>query len=201
MPSLAHVQTVRKIVLAAAFLFVMPAFFLTRSAEQLIDREIIEKIGWAAIVSCILGRTWCSLYIGGLKNRSVIKLGPYSVVRNPLYVFSVVGGIGVGLSSESIFFGLVVGLLVFAVFQIVIRYEERHLNGKLGADYSQYKARVPRWLPNPLLWRDVRVVEVSPHIVARVFLDAMIFILAIPFFEVLERLQDAGITPILMRLP
>lgn len=179
----------------------MPAFFLTRSAEQLIDREIIEKIGWAAIVSCILGRTWCSLYIGGLKNRSVIKLGPYSVVRNPLYVFSVVGGIGVGLSSESIFFGLVVGLLVFAVFQIVIRYEERHLNWKLGADYSQYKARVPRWLPNPLLWRDVRVVEVSPHIVARVFLDAMIFILAIPFFEVLERLQDAGITPILMRLP
>ncbi|CAN7327815.1 isoprenylcysteine carboxylmethyltransferase family protein [Phyllobacterium sp. LjRoot231] len=201
MPSLAHVQTARKIVLAAAFLFVMTAFFLTRSAQHDIERDIIQKIGWTAIVSCILGRTWCSLYIGGLKNKSVIKLGPYSVVRNPLYVFSVLGAIGVGLSSGSILFGPLIGVLVFAVFHIVIRYEERHLSWKLGDDYIQYKARVPRWLPNPLLWRDARVLEVSPRMVTRVFLDAMIFILAIPFFEALERLQDAGITPILMLLP
>ena len=40
------------------------------------------------ILICILGRTWATLYIGGQKQRELVTKGPYSVVRNPLYLFT-----------------------------------------------------------------------------------------------------------------
>lgn len=39
------------------------------------------------------------------------------------------------------------------------------------------------------------------HLVTKIFFDALFFALAIPFFEVLERLQDNGLVPILLRMP
>ncbi len=201
MPNLARVQLVRKSVLVATSLLAFATMLVTHSVAENMPRLIIERTGWAAIAACILGRTWCALYIGGHKNKSVVQLGPYSIVRNPLYVFSVVGGFGIGLSSGSITFGFILGFMVFAVFHVVIGHEERFLVSKRGVDYHRYLAEVPRWLPNPLLWKDAEILKVSPQIVMRIFVDTLIFALAIPFFEVLERLQDAGVAPILMRLP
>ena len=78
---------------------------------------LIEKAGLALIVICILGRTWCTLYIGGRKKRELINKGPYSVVRNPLYFFTTIGaaGIGGGGSFESFLGGFFTGCLGAAV--------------------------------------------------------------------------------------
>ncbi|WP_157357827.1 methyltransferase family protein [Mesorhizobium metallidurans] len=161
----------------------------------------IELLGWAAIVACIAGRSWCSLYIGGRKSEVLVRHGPYSVVRNPLYVFSILGSTGAGLASGSFVLGSGIGLFVFITFAAVVRREENFLLGKLGDDYQRYLSQVPRWIPRRSLWRDVSKVTVSPVVVVTTFFDAMWFALSVPFFEALERLQNLGMVPILAFLP
>jgi protein-S-isoprenylcysteine O-methyltransferase Ste14 len=201
MPNLVQVQVMRKVVLFMAALLILLVMIFSHADAENMTRYTVEHLGWTLIAICILGRTWCGLYIGGQKNKSIVRLGPYSVVRNPLYVFSIMGAIGIGLCSGSVISGLFLGLLVSAVFHIVIQYEEQHLTSRLGPDYRRYVAEVPRWLPNFKRWQDAKVFEVSPHLVTKIFFDALIFALAIPFFEVLERLQDNGLVPILLRMP
>ena len=48
-----------------------------------------------------VGRLWCSLYISGYKTKQLVKTGPYSLSRNPLYFFSLLGAIGVGMVTET----------------------------------------------------------------------------------------------------
>jgi protein-S-isoprenylcysteine O-methyltransferase Ste14 len=50
--------------------------------------EPFEYVGYALVIVCVVGRIWCSAYVGGYKNTKLIDTGPFSIVRNPLYVFS-----------------------------------------------------------------------------------------------------------------
>jgi protein-S-isoprenylcysteine O-methyltransferase Ste14 len=59
-------------------------------------------IAGCLLIGCAtVGRLWCAQYIAGYKNDVLVKWGPYSICRNPLYFFSLLGGIGVGLCTES----------------------------------------------------------------------------------------------------
>jgi hypothetical protein len=153
------------------------------------------------IAFCILGRTWCSLYIGGVKNKSLIDVGPYSVTRNPLYVFSVVGAIGIGAQLGSIVIALLAGGVVWAVFYILIFSEERHLRSKFGAAYQDYVTRIPRFWPKFSLWRDVDSLVIRPSAVRSTFLDACVFLLSIPIAEGFGYLHNVGVLPTLFNLP
>ena len=64
-------------------------------ARDSLMRAVIERTGGLLILLCIAGRTWCSLYIGGHKERQLIVSGPYSITRNPLYAFSILGTVGI----------------------------------------------------------------------------------------------------------
>ena len=77
---LAQFQYRRKIALAV-LLGVMFFFLLfVRTFETGEDglHEYVEKFGIAAILLAILGRMWCTLYIGGRKSAEVVRNGPYS---------------------------------------------------------------------------------------------------------------------------
>ncbi len=87
---------------------------------------------------------------------------PYSVCRNPLYLFSFFGAAGAGAQFGSFAAALAALLATVVVFTIVVRQEERFLAQKFGETYLAYKARVPRFLPNLRLWRHVQTLEVRP---------------------------------------
>jgi len=200
---IADVQIIRKIVLGFAALIGILMFALTSASSEsgTMGRELIEWAGVVAIVICILGRTWCSLYIGGHKIERFVTVGPYSVSRNPLYFFSILGAAGAGAQLGSVLSGFVFGLLAWVVFYVVILQEERVMAERYRSEFAAYTASVPRLLPNPRLWRDLPTLKVMPSKVLRTFADAMLFLLVVPIAEAFERLQHIGVLPVLFRLP
>src|SRR5712692_5635006 len=79
--------------------------------------------------------------------KKLVVVGPYRVVRNPMY-----WGVGsVVLGEAAIFHSIALAELaiVFAVGVIVfvLLFEEPVLKRKFGAEYEEYCRRVPRWLP------------------------------------------------------
>jgi protein-S-isoprenylcysteine O-methyltransferase Ste14 len=78
--------------------------------------------------------------------------GPYSFVRNPIYVGSMVLGLGmVGLLASWI--ALIPYLAVFAVFYFaVIPAEEQFLRRTFGRQYEEYCQNVPRMRPRLTPW-------------------------------------------------
>jgi protein-S-isoprenylcysteine O-methyltransferase Ste14 len=201
--NIADVQLIRKGVLGVAVLIGILMFAFTNSSLDAgsSTHEMIEWLGIVAIVVCILGRTWASLYIGGRKIEQFITNGPYSVTRNPLYFFSILGSAGSGAQLGSVVAGAVFGVLAWVVFYVVVRQEERLLWDRYGADYAAYLATVPRFLPDPRLWHDEPTLTVLPPKILRTFGDAMFLLLTVPLAEGFEQLQNLGVLPVLFRLP
>jgi len=198
-----HVFAFRKSLLLTALvaLGAMFVFGASKWSEGHSVHEAVEWAGIALIFICIFGRSWCSLYIGGRKNSELVTLGPYSICRNPLYTFSIIGAFGVGAQLGSVTISLLTGLIAWLVFQIVIRHEEQVLLSAHDDSYRDYFGRVPRLLPRPSLWRNIDKFEISSSRVAMTFFDACIFLLAIPLAETFEYLQGSGFIPVLLRLP
>jgi isoprenylcysteine carboxyl methyltransferase (ICMT) family protein YpbQ len=149
----------------------------------------------------ILGRTWCTLYIGGLKKRELVTAGPYSLVRNPLYVFSALGAAGIGAQTGSALLALLFAAGALAVFQVVARHEESFLAATFPADFAAYAARVPRFWPRLSQWREADELRVKPRLVRRTFLEACLFLLALPAAQLVTSLQQLGLLPVLLDLP
>lgn len=163
--------------------------------------ESLEMLGYALILVCIAGRTWCALYIGGRKKKMLVDQGPYSVSRNPLYLFSVVGGLGVGLQAGNLVTALALGLFVFLLFSVVIAQEEIFLKDRFPGEFAAYAAIVPRWGPRLSNWHSDLELTVQPRLVLVTFRDALWFLVSIPLLEGIEILQNAGWLPVLLRLP
>ncbi|PLX82381.1 MAG: isoprenylcysteine carboxylmethyltransferase family protein [Desulfuromonas sp.] len=85
-----------------------------------------------------LGRMWCSLYIASYKNKKLVTKGPYSLCRNPLYLFSAIGLIGIGCTTETFTFPAALILLFALYYPVVISGEERRLKKIFGADFEEY---------------------------------------------------------------
>lgn len=201
--NLSDVQHRRKAVLTIGLLGLLTVILVTSSTWALSGpiHEAIELAGFFLIMVCILGRTWCTLYVGGRKMSSLVQHGPYSLSRNPLYIFSIIGAAGVGLTSGSLTIGFLLGLAVFLVFDRVIRREEHFLHDAFGTAYSDYSRRVPRWWPRISAWADLEHVEARPRLMLITFRDACIFLVAVPVLEGIEWLQVSHLLPVWLQLP
>jgi protein-S-isoprenylcysteine O-methyltransferase Ste14 len=201
--ALGAVQALRKAVLLAAVIIGI-ALVVIADSRWPGDHPLHESIEWggiACIVIAIVGRTWCTLYIGGRKTRTLVTDGPYSVSRNPLYVFSIIGGAGVGAQIGSVVLAVVAAAMAWFVFLLVALKEEEGMTATFGETYRRYVERVPRFIPRWRLWHDVEVLEIRPRAVLLTFVDACVFLVAIPIAEGFEFLHQIGALPVLFRVP
>lgn len=154
--------------------------------------EGVEAIGLACIALAIGGRAWCSLYIGGRKKAEIVDRGPYSVTRNPLYVFSFIGAFGIGAQTGSVVVGVAFAVGAIAVFLRTVGREEAWLQETFGADYDAYCGTTPRFVPDFRKWRDDEELVVKPVFFLRTIRDGLTLLLAIPVMEGIEWLQNGG---------
>ena len=197
------VQKVRKLGVLVALIALVGLTLVSQSATGLESHmhEGVEAVGLGAIVFAIVGRAWCSLYIGGRKKAEIVARGPYSITRNPLYVFSFLGAFGVGAQSGSLTTAALFMLASYAVFYLTVRREEAWLGATFGAGYETYKARTPRFLPRFSLWRDEAELSVRPSFFLTTIRDGLVFLLAIPLFEAIDLAQAEGWLKVFAYLP
>lgn len=154
--------------------------------------EGVEWIGILLIVLAIFGRCACMLYLSGRKGAELVAQGPYSISRNPLYVFSLLAVFGIGLQTGSIIAATALAMAAFLVFRWVIRKEEHLLRTAFGQAFDDYCARVPRFWPRWRLWQSPEQITTDLPGLWRTLRDAAPYFLAIPLFEGIELIQQLG---------
>ncbi|TGP24302.1 MULTISPECIES: isoprenylcysteine carboxylmethyltransferase family protein [unclassified Mesorhizobium] len=196
-------QQMRRLVLAVLVVMLFAALLFGQSTfpPDTPMHESIEMFGVLLIFLGVVGRLWSTLYIGGRKSSEVVTDGPYSITRNPLYVFSTVAAAGVGAQIGS-FSGIVLfALLCAGAFHIVILREEKFLRQALGAPYEAYLARVPRFFPKLSLYQEGDTGGFKPRLLLNTLLDGLVFLVALPAFELIDGAQQSGMLPVWFRLP
>ena len=152
-----------------------------------------------ATIGC-LGRVWCLAYIAGRKNQELVTQGPYSICRNPLYLFSVVGAVGVGMASCT--FTLPIAVLIgFAGLHFgVVVAEESRLAAVHGNAYEEYRSVTPRFLPAFQRYHPAERLSVDVRRFQAGLFDASWFLLGILGTHLIAELHEAGYGVIFFRL-
>jgi protein-S-isoprenylcysteine O-methyltransferase Ste14 len=191
----AFVQRKRLIfVRAAAVLAVLLLFFAKPAlSEGSNGHETLELLGLCLVLVCVAGRLWSILYVGGKKNQELVSTGPFSITQNPLYFFSTVGAVGVGLIFGSLLAAVALGAASFFIFRVTARKEAEYLLGKFGPAYLAYIKSTPRFWPNPLLFRDHDELLFSTRALKRTFYDGLYFLAIFPAIELVEHFRETGL--------
>lgn len=150
-------------------------------------------LGFLLLMASMLGRLWSLLYLSGYKTREVVAAGPFSVTRNPLYLFSFIGAVGGALVANHLWFALLVvgGFIVYYPF--VILSEEAGLRKGLGEPYEAYCRRVPRLLPRTLKVTRPETWEVRLKGYDSAWRDAIWFPLAFVLLSLYRQAVESGL--------
>jgi len=179
-------------------ILILRIFALVFLLVFLFSEPALEVTGWEALLFLFglilvgiatVGRLWCGLYISGRKSSTLVTHGPYSVSRNPLYFFSFLGAIGLGLATEIITLALLLSLSFLLSYRTVILTEERFLEDKFGDSFRSYCATVPRFLPKWRQLNDLETLVVAPKIFLRSVSEALWFAGLVGLLEFIEALK------------
>lgn len=109
--------------------------------------------GAIAIAPGLLLRALASGHVR--KNEALATSGPYAYTRNPLYLGSLLIGVGFVVASRSWWIALALLVMFFAIYVPVIRGEEKFLREKFP-EFETYARDVPRMFPARRLFRGAR---------------------------------------------
>jgi protein-S-isoprenylcysteine O-methyltransferase Ste14 len=131
-------QIARRIRVPLGFLFAVLYFWLAHPTWRSI------ALGAVSIIPGLLIRALASGHVR--KNEALATSGPYAYTRNPLYLGSLLMGLGFAGAARSWWVGLALIVMFFAIYIPVIRDEEAFLRQKFP-EFEDYMRRVPRMLP------------------------------------------------------
>ncbi len=178
------------------------ALFTTHSFRQnsLVD-ILSEAFGLFLLTVCSIGRLWALLYIGGYKKRELITEGPYSIVQHPLYVFSLIGAIGIGVASGNILVLAMMVIFYLLYYPLTILAEEKKLTKKFGQAYLDYIKITPRFLPKLSLYKKDVQYQINADIFVKSLANGMWFIWIFIILDFIEALQYTGYIPVVLKVP
>lgn len=186
-------------------LFVVAFFLAVLATESAHEGNLLSTAlflaGLALVGLATVGRLWCSLYISGYKQAQLVTTGPYSISRNPLYFFSLLGFAGIGFATETLTFAALMVAATLLAYPPVIRSEEQMLREKFGAAFDEYCARTPRLLPDFSRFVEPETWTVSPQIFRRSMGEVVWFVWFVGIVELVEALHEYHVVEPLLRLP
>ncbi len=155
-----------------------------------------EVVSFLILLVAAFGRVWTSAFISGRKDHELVTDGPYSMTRNPLYFFSLLGYVGAGLAFEKLTVSFAFGIVFLLSHWPTIMAEEKKLRKQYGEIYDDYARRVPRFIPRigTLELRDT--VTFRPKIFNRAVLDCALIMSVFILAHFIEYAQAAHWVPV-----
>ncbi len=129
----------RRVRVPLGFVFAVLYFWLARPTWRSI------AVGAIGFVPGLLVRALASGHVR--KNEALATSGPYAYTRNPLYLGSLLIGVGFAVAARSWWVGVVLVVMFFAIYVPVIRGEEAFLR-QTFPEFEEYARRVPRIFPS-----------------------------------------------------
>ena len=113
------------------------------------------------------------MFIAGHKDATLVTTGPYARCRHPLYASSVLGALGLGLTTRSPLLCAIVVVLIAALVIYAAACEEQFLADAFPEDFKAYVNATPnKWWPG-LGFRGLpEHLDVRPVVFWKAFLDA-----------------------------
>ena len=151
------------IFVVVVLLILFPRIFLRNSTSELSD-AVIESCGLALIIFGQLMRVSARGFKAehSQQGEALIDSGPYSLVRNPMYLGILLIGIGVVMMLFNWWLALVFILIFFIRYILLIDKEESKLTALFGDSYLKYKQKVPRILPSWVAILQAEFIEYLP---------------------------------------
>jgi protein-S-isoprenylcysteine O-methyltransferase Ste14 len=131
-------QIARRIRVPLGFCFAVFYFWQARPSWRSL------MLGAIVVVQGLVIRALASGHVR--KNEALATSGPYAYTRNPLYLGSLVMGLGFCVAARSWWVGGVLVVMFLAIYLPVIRDEEAFLR-RTFSEFDEYAGRVPRMLP------------------------------------------------------
>jgi protein-S-isoprenylcysteine O-methyltransferase Ste14 len=133
----------------------VPMGFALAALYLWLARPTWTFIGYGAIVIApgILIRALASGHVR--KNEALATAGPYAYTRNPLYLGSLLIGVGFAIAARSCWIALALIVMFFAIYVPVIHGEEKFLREKFP-EFEEYVRSVPRMFPGLSVFRGPR---------------------------------------------
>jgi protein-S-isoprenylcysteine O-methyltransferase Ste14 len=131
-------QIARRIRVPLGFLFAVFYFWMARPTWRSM------ALGAMVVVPGLLIRALASGHVR--KNESLATSGPYAYTRNPLYLGSLLMGLGFAVAARSWAVGVALVVMFFVIYLPVIRDEEAFLR-RTFPEFEEYMRRVPRMFP------------------------------------------------------
>lgn len=114
-------------------------------------------VGMLSIVFGELFRIYSVSFIGTVSRtrssstgQKLVASGPFSIVRNPLYVGNFFVSFGFALFSGVAWIAVLTIVLFALQYYFIEKYEASVLTGKFGDEYMEYRKKVPAFIPSSL---------------------------------------------------
>jgi protein-S-isoprenylcysteine O-methyltransferase Ste14 len=135
-------------------------------------------LGFLCVALACLGRIWASVFIAGHKDVELVTTGPYGRCRHPLYSCSILGALGLGLTTRSLLLCAIVVVLIAALVIYAASCEEQFLADAFPDEFKEYVAATPNmWWPGKRRAALPAHLVVRPAVFWKAFLDAGSFFL------------------------
>ena len=141
----------RTLRLRGVWLLVVPFVLLARPTPRLL------ALGALIAVLGVALRGWAAGLIR--KDRELSTMGPYAHTRSPLYLGSFLIGLGAMLASGRWQLVLLFGAFYALVYGVVIRAEDRALEGRFGERYARWARAVPLFFPRAAAYREATAAD------------------------------------------
>lgn len=128
----------------------------------------LEAAGALLVAAGELLRLWGVHHIGvisrtrGDRLGPLVSVGPFAYVRNPLYLGNVALWSGFAVAAGLPWLAPVLIVALGSAYHAIVRWEEELLTARLGDEYRDYAARVPRWMPSGRAQSAAPSVQTSP---------------------------------------